>query len=537
MSTSSAVGLSGDVRLLRTLKMVLPALNMKVIAPPAPVPSADAASPAEIRLALIDADYPDTAAVLKWLEPGRRIPVILMWGAGAPLPRSLRGAAAILSKPLDPNKLRAAIELVLPDWEEPQYSEPCLADVLDLFETGNRRDDSPALSDPQSCSAAPAVEEEIDRLLGPALAELGIPPKRSEAAAPMATSRSQDPPEESLPPRVIPTPSVAAPPEKKPLSEVQERVPLPTEIEAADAILTDRRPLHPEPMPEDAEFLCFPFEPSTIKKRYRAKLMVPGAGLAVIALVGATYLGFGGKTAKYPPPGAATPAAAMRVMPASAPADAAAVEKIPISAPSPGRTAAEEPKPQVAKPEPATMSLPVPGAQRRSLSNVPEKDQPAPIEAPAPPFTRAEPVLDVRPELNFPLQIEPEKKDPAAKAEAFPAASKTAAGPAPGPRPIQRGDLIDLAAVDILPVLLNSVEPAYPPLAYRYKEQAKVALSVLISEKGEVVESRTSGDPSVDMGFVKAAQRAVQRWSYSPALKNGVAVRVWKPVVIDFKIR
>jgi hypothetical protein len=60
---------------------------------------------------------------------------------------------------------------------------------------------------------------------------------------------------------------------------------------------------------------------------------------------------------------------------------------------------------------------------------------------------------------------------------------------------------------------------------------------VLISEKGGILEAKPDGDPGADQGFVKAALRAVRRWSYSPAYKNGVAVRVWKTLIIDFRIR
>jgi outer membrane biosynthesis protein TonB len=60
---------------------------------------------------------------------------------------------------------------------------------------------------------------------------------------------------------------------------------------------------------------------------------------------------------------------------------------------------------------------------------------------------------------------------------------------------------------------------------------------VLISEKGEILDAEPGPDTGVDPGFVKAALRAVRRWSYSPAFKNGVAVRVWKTLIIDFRIR
>ena len=37
------------------------------------------------------------------------------------------------------------------------------------------------------------------------------------------------------------------------------------------------------------------------------------------------------------------------------------------------------------------------------------------------------------------------------------------------------------------------------------------------------------------MGLEKAAADAVRKWKFQPAKKDGVNVKVWKPVVITFK--
>jgi len=37
------------------------------------------------------------------------------------------------------------------------------------------------------------------------------------------------------------------------------------------------------------------------------------------------------------------------------------------------------------------------------------------------------------------------------------------------------------------------------------------------------------------MGLGRAAQNAVKKWKFQPARKDGVAVKVWKSVVISFK--
>lgn len=104
-------------------------------------------------------------------------------------------------------------------------------------------------------------------------------------------------------------------------------------------------------------------------------------------------------------------------------------------------------------------------------------------------------------------------------------------------RPVRAGDLVDLNNVDTPPILRSSMEPVYPPLAYQNRLQAQVSLSILISEKGDVLDAKVVGNPSVNLGFEKAALKAVRRWTYIPARKEGQVVRVRKPVVIDFRIR
>ena len=219
---------------------------------------------------------------------------------------------------------------------------------------------------------------------------------------------------------------------------------------------------------------------------------------------------------------------------------ALSVERISVSAPSPGQASFKEPNPPAAKPERTIVSPPAAGPQRAPKSKAADKEKPASIENPAPSIPKMEPQSIPLAALNLTLKSEPpEINDPAAKAktEPLPAVPKTAAEPALSPMPVKSGDLVDLSAVDVIPALINSEKPVYPPLAYRNREEAKVKLSVLISEKGEVIDARLADDPSVNQGFAKAALRAVRRWVYSPALKSGTAVRVWKTVIIDFKIR
>ena len=525
MLTGSAVGLSGDVRLLRTLKTVLPALNLNLMAPPAPVPDADEASPAEIRVVLIDQDYPDTAAILKWLEPDRRIPVILMRDEDVFLSRTLRGAAAVLSKPLDPNKLRAAVELVVPDWEDSSDREPRLADIRDLFCTdgpGSETADKPMREIPPS---GPERADEIDRILGPALAEIGIPAVSFEAPSPspLGLPRLPDPP--PLRPKPIPAPFPSGP---------RKAPPAAPPIVPAAASPSFRRPLRPEPAAPFAEL-----GPSTDKKSGRSRRLLPVAGLALAVFIGAAYLGLGRKHSNRPPAASDSAPPVEQNAPSMGRPEAAG-ERTLIPAASASPDPAEETRPAEMKsdPVPAPSSAVAPKQSPERI--VTEREPSPPAEVPA--FVPAKPELETNPQaaVEDASPGAPAAKDDGPlkiKTDAPPAAAKPAGESGPRPETVKSGDLIDLAAVDIPPVLRNSVEPIYPPSAYRNKQEGKVTLRVLISEKGAILEAERGADSGADQIFVNAALLAVRRWSYSPASKNGVAVRVWKTLIIDFRIR
>jgi TonB family protein len=60
-------------------------------------------------------------------------------------------------------------------------------------------------------------------------------------------------------------------------------------------------------------------------------------------------------------------------------------------------------------------------------------------------------------------------------------------------------------------------------------------LNVLISEGGQILDAKvvTSAHPILD----EAALEAVKQWSFEPASKKGVKVKVWYPVNMAFQNR
>jgi periplasmic protein TonB len=77
--------------------------------------------------------------------------------------------------------------------------------------------------------------------------------------------------------------------------------------------------------------------------------------------------------------------------------------------------------------------------------------------------------------------------------------------------------------------------PVYPPRCLRMGIEGVVRVRVLVGEDGrpqEVTVGRTSGDASLD----QAAIDAVRQWRFEAAKRDGVPVRAWALVPIEFKL-
>jgi TonB family protein len=67
----------------------------------------------------------------------------------------------------------------------------------------------------------------------------------------------------------------------------------------------------------------------------------------------------------------------------------------------------------------------------------------------------------------------------------------------------------------------------------KLKREGTVRLSLLISETGQVIAVKIVESPHPVLE--SAATKLVKDWVYTPAMKNGVPVRVWYPAAINFK--
>jgi protein TonB len=70
--------------------------------------------------------------------------------------------------------------------------------------------------------------------------------------------------------------------------------------------------------------------------------------------------------------------------------------------------------------------------------------------------------------------------------------------------------------------------------ARRLRQEGTVVLNVLIDENGSVTEVEVIRGVSEELDG--AAIRAVKGWTYKPAKKDGVRVKVWKPEKLAFKL-
>ncbi|HEV8661226.1 MAG TPA: TonB family protein [Thermoanaerobaculia bacterium] len=105
---------------------------------------------------------------------------------------------------------------------------------------------------------------------------------------------------------------------------------------------------------------------------------------------------------------------------------------------------------------------------------------------------------------------------------------------APAIPQIHEGDVVDVTQVDVVPRRTRDPRVSYPPMALRQRIETNVLTTVLISEKGDVMEIKVlRGDDR--FGFTDAAVRALRGAHYSPAMKDGKRVKTWLPQIIQFK--
>jgi TonB family protein len=138
---------------------------------------------------------------------------------------------------------------------------------------------------------------------------------------------------------------------------------------------------------------------------------------------------------------------------------------------------------------------------------------------------------------------EPATKAPPASTAPAPAPvpPPTAAAPVTTSRPaataaVRTGDLVTIGPNVSAPKLIKRPVTRFPEMARRMNQrQATVRLRVLVDENGKVIDSQLAG-AEVGYGFDREALRAAQSAEFDPAkTKDGVRVKVWFPLAIEFR--
>lgn len=107
--------------------------------------------------------------------------------------------------------------------------------------------------------------------------------------------------------------------------------------------------------------------------------------------------------------------------------------------------------------------------------------------------------------------------------------------PPPPPKPtVRRGDLVEMGPGVTPPTTLR-LEPRFPEMARRLnKDRATVIVKVLVDENGRAVEAEVIGKKS-GFGFDAEALRAVRKATFRPPTKDGVPVKLWYTLTVQFK--
>jgi TonB family protein len=113
-----------------------------------------------------------------------------------------------------------------------------------------------------------------------------------------------------------------------------------------------------------------------------------------------------------------------------------------------------------------------------------------------------------------------------------------AEAPAGGGGTVARGALVNLTDPGVVrPEYVRKVNPTYPQRAYMLKVGGTVILNALIDEEGKVtdVQILQKIDHALGPDLHNAAIASIKASKFKPATKDGVPVKVWFPVKLEFR--
>jgi periplasmic protein TonB len=146
----------------------------------------------------------------------------------------------------------------------------------------------------------------------------------------------------------------------------------------------------------------------------------------------------------------------------------------------------------------------------------------------APPTEQSEPVPVVKPDLESPPIETPPMENTIPEPEIVsdaPAPAAITAEAAPAQPVAETADM----------KVNRRVDPVYPAASRREGEEGAGLFRVLVDERGRPIDvqvMKSSGFPRLD----EAAVVAIRKWTFSPAMQSGAAVKSWTRVSVAFRL-
>ncbi|MBN1397428.1 MAG: energy transducer TonB [Bacteroidetes bacterium] len=88
--------------------------------------------------------------------------------------------------------------------------------------------------------------------------------------------------------------------------------------------------------------------------------------------------------------------------------------------------------------------------------------------------------------------------------------------------------------LDEMPQVINRVNTEYPKSALKDSVEGRVAVKVLVGEKGDVIKAIIAKGDRED--FCNAAVEAIKKWKFKPGMIKGKPVASWVVIPFDFKL-
>lgn len=176
---------------------------------------------------------------------------------------------------------------------------------------------------------------------------------------------------------------------------------------------------------------------------------------------------------------------------------------------------------------PSTTAAARPATTPTTTPLLPPADRTQPTAEPATP-----PVSEPAPAVASPEPAPVEAAPAPVQADPEPVSQPTTV---PAKRRYRVGDLVEPGTPGVVPPKRTSnIETRYPRAAEKFNREATVTVRVLVDEVGRVEQSEISGARQ-GFGFDEAALAAARAVRFEPATADGVRVKMWTTLRLQFK--